>query len=964
MNNQQHPFINALGGNPSNIHILDNMFIQQADQGGHKTTIIPQYATAYQEISNAMTHHHAMNLVATPVHTVASTIDAAALYQNEQAQQQAASQQQQQPISYKVPQAVAVVEQPVQMSISIPERKKPINTMPPHVKDIVAEAMREVEESNQKKQQAAAVAAAQQRQQQEQQILAQRQVTVATIPQVTHATAIAIKSEPHLSAEIPQQHHILQQQQPQIQQQILLEEPRDVKPNIAAVNAASGAISKGEPPKPTPTSTPKPGTSGATPTSQTQTRTYNRSQPRTQIMPRLQLLDDEDDGLTCRLCLQAFWYRHNLNEHLQEAHSITDPSKYEREEREKKLRRIREEQQRIAMSKRQRLMQMSGRGGLVRGRGGMVAGRGGVRGGLRPGMPGGRPMPTGPRPSFQYRDGAFICDLCKKSFSDGNDMVAHWKSHVKQQAKSMRGSAAAAAAAAAAEQKRSLKHGKKKIKGKDKTHLSSRGRPISKKSAGRKGKKKTRKDKGKPRWTAYLLWSTRRRKEIAQENPEYTFAQVGKSISEGWKEVEKGKIDQLKEEAEHLNSKNIKKLPKIKEGTGSDEMTDYSEEEDPSFDETNLKKPISERVARQMPERKSGRKQKRPSFFQEFEEEEDNLDKILDDFELEQIEEAKNPDAKPKPKPTPKNPGSRPRKRKEPEEKLEDDEEIELETSRSGRVRKKTKFYDYFNKEGGEEGVSGSDESEDDDFNPEIEGEDEEPEEEYADLPEPKSGSESEAEAGGDLTLPPKKRGRPIATQEGDAVVTEDNADNVNASKLSHEKKKRINSEGEEVSEEELVEEEKHKKEEPKVESETAKEAKEHGLSDEKEAMAAMALPLEETEDVVAPDEKEPEDEKEPTKATLDDVSLQTPRPEAPIEEKEEITAEDDNAVVEDDSAVVEDDNAGGLDGSVTEETPNDENPLGDNEEAILTSATEKMEEGDEQYKNELAESQMDNIFN
>ena len=133
MNNQQHPFINALGGNPSNIHILDNMFIQQADRGGHKTTIIPQYATAYQEISNAMTHHHAMNLVATPVQTVASTIDAAALYQNEQAQQQAA-QHQQQPISYKVPQVVAVQEQPVQMSISIPERKKPINTMPPHVK--------------------------------------------------------------------------------------------------------------------------------------------------------------------------------------------------------------------------------------------------------------------------------------------------------------------------------------------------------------------------------------------------------------------------------------------------------------------------------------------------------------------------------------------------------------------------------------------------------------------------------------------------------------------------------------------------------------------------------------------------------------------------------------------------------------------------------------------------------------
>merc|ERR1719225_1435385 len=333
---------------------------------------------------------------------------------------------------------------------------------------------------------------------------------------------------------------------------------------------------------------------------------------------------------------------------------------------------------------------------MVRGRGGMMM-RGG-RGGLRPGMPGGRPMPTRPRPSFQYRDGAFICDLCKKSFSDGNDMVAHWKSHVKQQAKTMKGNAAAAAAVSAAEQRRRDKELKKKMKGKHKTHLSQRGRPISKKSAGRKGKKKQRKDKGRPRWTAYLLWSTRRRKEIAQENPEYTFAQVGKAISEGWKEVEKEKIEQLKEEAEHLNSKNVKKLPKVKEGSGSEDMTDYSEEEDPTFDETNLKKPITERVERSLPERKSGRKQKRPSFFQEFEEEEDNLDKILDDFELEQIEEAKNPDAKPKPKPKPKNPGSRPRKRKEPSPGLEEDTEIELETSRSGRVRKKTKFYDYLTK--------------------------------------------------------------------------------------------------------------------------------------------------------------------------------------------------------------------------------------------------------------------------
>jgi len=264
-------------------------------------------------------------------------------------------------------------------------------------------------------------------------------------------------------------------------------------------------------------------------------------------------------------------------------------------------------------------------------------------------------------------------------------------------------------------------------------------------------------------------------------------------------------------------------------------------------------------------------------------------------------------------------------------------------------------------------GVSGSDESEDDDFNPEVEGIEEEPDEEF----DPKSGSESEGEgAGGDLALPPKKRkARPVEDKEGDPTTSEDNADNVNASKLSQETKKDIDLEGGELPTEDLVSGEPQKADEPKEESETAKEAKEHGLSDEKEAMAAMALPLEEIDDSGTQNEKEMETEvekEEPTAAPIEEeVSLQTPRPEAPSEGKEESSTEVETPVaIETDNVVVEDDNAGGLDGSVTEETPNDENPLGDSEEAILTSATEKMEEGDEQYKNELAESQMDNIFN
>ena len=96
-----------------------------------------------------------------------------------------------------------------------------------------------------------------------------------------------------------------------------------------------------------------------------------------QILPRLQLLEDEDDGLTCRMCLQSFWYKAQLVDHLKSTHSVTDPERYEREEREKKMRRIREEQQRQIMAKRQR---MGGRGGPA---------RPGMRGRMGPG---GRPI--------------------------------------------------------------------------------------------------------------------------------------------------------------------------------------------------------------------------------------------------------------------------------------------------------------------------------------------------------------------------------------------------------------------------------------------------------------------------------------------------------------------------------------------------------------------------------------------
>ena len=72
----------------------------------------------------------------------------------------------------------------------------------------------------------------------------------------------------------------------------------------------------------------------------------------------------------------------------------------------------------------------------------------------------------------------------------------------------------------------------------------------------------------------------------------------------------------------------------------------------------SLKKPIMMKIEREEVQR-SGRQRKRPSFFQDFENEEQNLDKILDEFEQQQMEEAKNP----KPKLERKTPGSsRPRR--------------------------------------------------------------------------------------------------------------------------------------------------------------------------------------------------------------------------------------------------------------------------------------------------------------
>merc|ERR1739844_659957 len=139
------------------------------------------------------------------------------------------------------------------------------------------------------------------------------------------------------------------------------------------------------------------------------------------------------------------------------------------------------------------------------------------------------------------------------------------------------------------------------------------------------------------------------------------------------------------------------------------------------------------------------------------------------------------------------------------------------------------------------------------------------PEEEFDPLSPRGSESEGEGGAGGDLALPPKKRkARPIDQKDGVPTLNEENIDTNNASKLSHEKTSRLNSDGEEVFEEEefVSGELKQSTEKIKEVSETAKEAKEHGLQDEKQV----------------------ETEKESNKTHLEEATLQTPRPEAPSE--------------------------------------------------------------------------------
>merc|ERR1711884_426452 len=99
--------------------------------------------------------------------------------------------------------------------------------------------------------------------------------------------------------------------------------------------------------------------------------------------------------------------------------------------------------------------------------------------------------------------------------------------------------------------------------------LARSGGSVSK-SEGKKGK---RGDKGKPRWTAYLLWSTRKRRDVVVDHPDWTFAEIAKWISEEWKKVDADEKDELQKEAEEMNELGIRKLPRDDDAPDPDKVS-------------------------------------------------------------------------------------------------------------------------------------------------------------------------------------------------------------------------------------------------------------------------------------------------------------------------------------------------------------------------------------------------------
>ncbi|XP_008486747.2 SRY-related protein LG27, partial [Diaphorina citri] len=64
------------------------------------------------------------------------------------------------------------------------------------------------------------------------------------------------------------------------------------------------------------------------------------------------------------------------------------------------------------------------------------------------------------------------------------------------------------------------------------------GKPLPKKRGPKPGRRKNqRKDKGKARFTAYMLWAKQIRQKLIKSNPDMDFSQVSKKLGELWHTV-------------------------------------------------------------------------------------------------------------------------------------------------------------------------------------------------------------------------------------------------------------------------------------------------------------------------------------------------------------------------------------------------------------------------------------------
>lgn len=239
------------------------------------------------------------------------------------------------------------------------------------------------------------------------------------------------------------------------------------------------------------------------------------------------------------------------------------------------------------------------------------------------------------------------------------------------------------------------------------------------------------------------------------DHPDWTFAQIAKWISQEWKQIDADEKDELQKEAEEMNELGIRKLPRDDDAPDPDKDTT---DEDSDFEEGYRRKqkpkvrvkreagedgpdevggglsggegtsesdwePEADIMPKERDTTRSGRQRKRPSFFQEFESQENNLDTILQEFEQTQAAEFGKPRL---PKPPPKPASERkPRKKRAQVSAVEPEPvAVEVETLRSGRTRKVRRVMNSFlDDEDEDDRLLRGASSDDDDFEPPPEDE-------------------------------------------------------------------------------------------------------------------------------------------------------------------------------------------------------------------------------------------------